>query len=290
MSCPLTKLNNGKEIPQLGFGVYQIKPEDTKRCVLEALKIGYRHIDTAHYYENERQVGEAIREFLESNKEVKREDIWVTSKVWVTEFGKGKTREAIKKMLNRLGLEYIDLVLIHYPYNDYMGAYLELEDEVEAGHIKSIGISNFEDINKFEDFLNKVKIKPVLNQIELHPYFQQREIREKMNAKDVKTEGWAPLAQATTYLFKEDIIIKLAQKYKKTEAQIVLRWHIQSGFITIPKSCNPQRIKENFEIFDFELTKDEMEQINSLNGKRGRVQYNSWILYFGLWFMPAPKD
>ena len=143
MSCPLTKLNNGKEIPQLGFGVYQIKPEDTKRCVLEALKIGYRHIDTAHYYENERQVGEAIREFLENNKEVKREDIWVTSKVWVTEFGSGKTREAIKKMLGRLGLEYIDLVLIHYPYNDYNGAYKELEDEVDAGHIKSIGISNF---------------------------------------------------------------------------------------------------------------------------------------------------
>jgi diketogulonate reductase-like aldo/keto reductase len=289
MSCPLIKLNNGKEIPQLGFGVYQIKPEDTKRCVLEALKIGYRHIDTAHYYENERQVGEAIREFLANNKEVNREDIWVTSKVWVTEFGKGKTREAIKKMLGRLGLEYIDLVLIHYPYNDYMGAYKELEEEVDAGHIKSIGISNFED-SKFEKFFDNVRIKPVLNQIELHPYFQQREIREKMEAKDVKTEGWAPLAQATTYLFKEDVIVKLAQKYKKTEAQIVLRWHVQSGFITIPKSCNPQRIKENFEIFDFQLTQEEMESINALNGKKGRVQYYSWILYLGLWLMPAPKD
>ena len=278
MSCPLTKLNNGKEIPQLGFGVYQIKPEDTKRCVLEALKIGYRHIDTAHYYENERQVGEAIREFLE------------TSKVWVTEFGSGKTREAIKKMLGRLGLEYIDLVLIHYPYNDYNGAYKELEDEVDAGHIKSIGISNFEDSSKFEDLFNNARIKPVLNQIELHPYFQQRRIREKMEAKDVKTEGWAPLAQATTYLFKEKVIVKLAQKYKKTEAQIVLRWHVQSGFITIPKSCNPQRIKENFEIFDFQLTQDEMDSINALNGKRGRVQYYSWILYLGLWLMPAPKD
>jgi diketogulonate reductase-like aldo/keto reductase len=285
----MIKLNDGRNIPQLGFGVYQIKPEDTKRCVLEALKIGYRHIDTAHYYENERQVGEAIREFLANNKEVNREDIWVTSKVWVTEFGKGKTREAIKKMLGRLGLEYIDLVLIHYPYNDYMGAYKELEEEVDAGHIKSIGISNFED-SKFEKFFDNVRIKPVLNQIELHPYFQQREIREKMEAKDVKTEGWAPLAQATTYLFKEDVIVKLAQKYKKTEAQIVLRWHVQSGFITIPKSCNPQRIKENFEIFDFQLTQDEMDSINALNGKRGRVQYNSWILYLGLWLMPAPKD
>ena len=290
MSCPKIKLYDGREIPQLGFGVYQIKPEDTKRCVLEALKIGYRHIDTAHYYENERQVGEAIKEFLESNKEVKREDIWVTSKVWVTEFGRGKTREAIKKMLGRLGLKYIDLVLIHYPYNDYIGAYKELEEEVKVKHIKYIGISNFEDTGKFEDFYNSVDIKPVLNQIELHPYFQQRNIRAKMDAKNVKTEGWAPLAQATTYLFKENVIVKLAQKYKKTEAQIVLRWHIQNGFITIPKSCNPQRIKENFEIFDFELTQDEMESINALNGKRSRVQYNSWILYFGLWLMPAPKD
>jgi diketogulonate reductase-like aldo/keto reductase len=192
-------------------------------------------------------------------------------------------------MLKRLDLEYIDLVLIHYPYNDYLGAYKELEAEYEKGHIKNIGISNFED-SKFEDFCNKVKIKPVLNQIELHPYFQQRRIREKMEAKDVKTEGWAPLAEATTYLFKEKVIVKLAQKYKKTEAQIVLRWHVQSGFITIPKSCNPQRIKENFEIFDFQLTQDEMDSINALNGKRGRVQYYSWILYLGLWLMPAPKD
>ena len=192
-------------------------------------------------------------------------------------------------MLKRLGLDYIDLVLIHYPYNDYMGAYKELEEEVDAGHIKSIGISNFED-SKFEDFFNKVRIKPVLNQIELHPYFQQREIREKMKANNVKTEGWAPLGQAITNLFKEDIIVKLAQKYKKTEAQIVLRWHIQSGFITIPKSCKPQRIKENFEIFDFELSNDEMDKINALNGKKGRVQYNSWIMYFALWLLPAPKD
>ena len=162
MSCPMIKLNNGNEIPQLGFGVYQIKPEDTKRCVLEALKVGYRHIDTAHYYENERQVGQAVREFLEKNPEVKREDIWITSKVWVTEFGNGKTTSAVEKMLKRIGLEYIDLVLLHYPYNDYIAAYKELEKEVEAGHIKNIGISNFED-NKFEDLLTKVKIKPVLN-------------------------------------------------------------------------------------------------------------------------------
>ena len=285
MSCPKIKLYNGNEIPQLGFGVYQIKGDElTEKCVAEALKVGYRHIDTAHYYENERGVGAAIKK-----SGIPRDQIWVTSKVWVTEFGSGKTTAAIEKMLKRLDLEYIDLVLIHYPYNDYLGAYKELEAEYEKGHIKNIGISNFEN-SKFEDFCNKVKIKPVLNQIELHPYFQQRDIRKKMEELNCKTEGWAPLGQAMKNLFNEEIIKKCAEKYKKTSAQIILRWHIQSGFITIPKSCKPERIKENFEIFDFELTEDEMKSINDLNGKRGRVQYNSLIMYFGLWLLPAPKD
>ena len=192
-------------------------------------------------------------------------------------------------MLKRLDLEYIDLVLLHFPFNDYLGAYKELEAEYEKGHIKNIGISNFED-NKFEEIYNQAKIKPVLNQIELHPYFQQRDIRKKMGELNVKTEGWAPLIQALTNLFNEECIKKLAEKYKKTVAQIVLRWHIQSGFITIPKSCKPERIKENFEVFDFELTEDEMKSIDQLNGKKGRVQYNSFIMYFALWLLPAPKD
>jgi diketogulonate reductase-like aldo/keto reductase len=285
MSCPKIKLYNGSEIPQMGFGVYQIKGDElTEKCVSEALKVGYRHIDTAHYYENERGVGAAIKK-----SGIPRNEIWVTSKVWVTEFGKGKTTAAIEKMLKRLDMEYIDLVLIHYPYNDYLGAYKELEEEYKKGHIKNIGISNFED-SKFEDLYNKVEIKPVLNQIELHPYFQQRDIRKRMNDLNVKTEGWAPLGQASSNLFNEDAIKKLAEKYKKTAAQIILRWHIQSGFITIPKSCKPERIKENFEVFDFELTEDEMKSIDALNGKRGRVQYNSFIMYFGLWLLPAPKD
>ena len=285
MSCPKIKLYNGNEIPQLGFGVYKIKGDElAEKCVADALKVGYRHIDTAHYYENERGVGAAIKK-----SGIPREQIWVTSKVWVKEFGSGKTTVAVEKMLKRLDLEYIDLVLLHYPFNDYMGAYQELEKEYEKGHIKNIGISNFED-NKFEDLYNKVKIKPVLNQIELHPYFQQREIRKKMEELNCKTEGWAPLGQGTKHLFGESVIKKAAEKYKKTAAQIILRWHIQKGFITIPKSCNPERIKENFEIFDFELTEDEMKNIDELNGKRGRIQYNSLLLYLGLKFAPAPGD
>ena len=238
----------------------------------------------AHYYENERGVGSAIKK-----SGIPRDQIWVTSKVWVTEFGSGKTKSAIEKMLKRLDMDYVDLVLLHYPYNDYIGAYKELEEEYEKGRIKNIGISNFED-EKFEDLYNKVKIKPVLNQIELHPYFQQKNIRKKMDEVNCKTEGWAPLGQATTNLFHEEIIKNLATKYKKTPAQIILRWHIQNGFITIPKSCKPERIKENFEIFDFQLLEDEMKAINNLDGKKGRVQYNSFIMYFALWLLPAPKD
>ena len=284
-ACPKIKLYNGNEIPQMGFGVYKIKGDElAEKCVSEALKVGYRHIDTAHYYENERGVGAAIKK-----SGIPREQIWVTSKVWVTEFGSGKTKAAIEKMLKRLDLEYIDLVLLHFPFNDYLGAYKELEEEYEKGHIKNIGISNFED-NKFEDLYNKVKIKPVLNQIELHPYFQQREIRKKMEELNCKTEGWAPLGQASSSLFNEEIIKKISEKYKKTHAQIILRWHIQNGFITIPKSCNPERIKENFEVFDFELTDEEMKSIDNLNGKKGRQLYNNFLLKIGFWLLPAPKD
>ena len=284
-SCPKIKLYNGNEIPQMGFGVYKIKGDElTEKCVSEALKVGYRHIDTAHYYENERGVGAAIKK-----SGIPREEIWVTSKVWVTEFGSGKTTAAVEKMLKRLDLEYIDLVLLHFPFNDYIGAYKELEAEYEKGHIKNIGISNFED-EKFDEIYNQAKIKPVLNQIELHPYFQQRDIRKKMEEKNCKTEGWAPLGQASSNLFNEEVIKKLSEKYKKTSAQIILRWHIQSGFITIPKSCKPERIKENFEIFDFELTEDEIKSIDSLNGKRGRNLYKPFLLRLGFWIMPSPKD
>ena len=283
--CPKIKLYNGNEIPQMGFGVYQIKGDElTEKCVLEALKVGYRHIDTAHYYENERGVGSAIKK-----SGIPRKQIWVTSKIWVSEYGSGKTTHAFNNMLKRLDLDYIDLVLLHFPFNDYIGAYKELEAEHEKGRIKNIGISNFED-NKFEEIYNAAKIKPVLNQIELHPYFQQKNIRERMDKVNVKTEGWGPLAEAKTYLFNEDVIQKAAVKYKKTPAQIILRWHIQSGFITIPKSQNPRRIKENFEIFDFKLTDEEMKGINDLDGKKGRIQYNSFILKTAFWLMPKPKD
>ncbi len=285
MSCPKIKFYNGNEIPQLGFGVYQIKGDElTEKCVAEALKVGYRHIDTAHLYGNERGVGAAIKK-----SGIPRDQIWVTSKIWVTEYGSGKTKAAVEKMLQRLDLDYIDLVLLHFPYNDYLGAYKELEEEYEKGHIKNIGISNFED-KKFEELYNTVNIKPVLNQVELHPYNQQRDIRERMEKVNCKVEGWAPLSEGASKLFNEEAIKTLAEKYGKTSAQIILRWHIQNGFITIPKSCKAERIKENFEIFDFELTDEEKKSIDALNGKRRRIQPNSFLINLALRFTPAPKD
>ena len=192
-SVPKIKFYNGNEIPQLGFGVYLIKgDEEAERCVSEALKVGYRHIDTAHYYGNERGVGAAIKK-----SGIPRDQIFVTSKIWVSEYGSGMTTEALNKMLKRLDLEYIDLVLLHYPFNDYLGAYKELEEAHTKGLIKNIGISNFED-EKFDELYNAAKIKPVLNQIELHPYYQQKEIRKKMEKVECKTEAWSPLGQSSS--------------------------------------------------------------------------------------------
>ncbi len=283
-SVPLITLNNGQKIPQLGFGVYCIPPAETEQCVLEALKIGYRHIDTAHMYGNEKEVGSAIKK-----SGIPRNEIFITSKLWISEYGEGKTLQAIDKMLKRLDLEYIDLILLHFPFNDYMGAYKDLEKAYEQGKVKSIGISNFEN-QKLEELCDAAKIKPVLNQIELHPYFQQNELRQRMDKYNTKTEAWAPLGHAMTKIFDEEIIKKLAEKYKKSPAQIILRWDIQRGIITIPKSQKKERIKENFQIFDFEMTEDEIKEIDVLNGKQNRIQDKDDKLEKDLLAAPAPAD
>lgn len=264
---PMIELNNGLKIPQLGYGVYLIPNNgETEKCVLEALKIGYRHIDTAHMYGNEKEVGIAIKK-----SGIPRNELFITSKIWITEYGEGKTLSAIDKMLKRLDLEYIDLILLHMPFNDYIGAYKELEKAYEDKKVRNIGISNFED-KKLEELCSVAKIKPVLNQVELHPYFQQNELRKRLEKYNTKIEAWAPLGHAMTNIFKEEIIIKLSKKYNKSPAQIILRWDIQKGIITIPKSQTPERIKENFEIFDFELSDEEIKEIDGLDGKQNRIQ------------------
>ena len=262
-------LNNGIKMPQIGYGVYEIKNDTTtEECVLNALKTGYRLIDTAHIYRNERMVGSAIKK-----SEIPREEIFVTSKLWVTDFGSERTGKAIDLMLKRLGLEYIDLLLIHFPFGRYMEAWFEMEKAYKEGKLKSIGISNFEN-GKLKNFYENenVTIIPVINQVELHPYFQQRDVREILKEHNTQIEGWAPLGHNLTNIFNEDIIIKLSKKYKKTPAQIVLRWHIQSGFVVIPKTTHKERMEENINIFDFNLTENDMKEINDLNLKEKRIQ------------------
>ena len=283
-AVPLITLNNGQKIPQLGFGVYLIPPEETEKCVLEAIKIGYRHFDTAHMYGNEKAVGAAIKK-----SGIARNELFITSKLWITEYGVGITLPAIDKMLKRLDLDYIDLILLHFPYNDYIGAYKDLEKAYEQGKVKSIGISNFEN-KKLEELCDMAKIKPVLNQVELHPYFQQNELRTRMDKYNTKIEAWAPLGHALTKIFDEELIKKLAEKYKKTPAQIVLRWHIQRGIIIIPKSQKPERMKENFEIFDFEMSNEEIKEIDNLNGKEKRIQDEEEKLEKEVKSAPAPSD
>ena len=254
MTQPIITLNDGNKIPQLGYGVFLIpKDDDAEKCVLEALKIGYRHIDTAHAYFNERGVGRAMKK-----SGIPRKDLFITSKLSPTEFGEKESYEAINAMLKRLDTEYIDLLLLHHPFNDYVGAYKAMEKAQKEGKVKSIGISNFYG-EQLDDILTKCTVKPAVNQVEAHPYFDQRDLIKKLEPYGTKIEAWYPLGHGDNNLINEPIFVKLAEKYKKTNSQVILRWHIQKGFIVFPKSLT--HIKENFEIFDFELTKEEMEEI-----------------------------
>ena len=254
MTQPIITLNDGNKIPQLGYGVFLIpKDDDAEKCVLEALKIGYRHIDTAHAYFNERGVGRAMKK-----SGIPRKDIFLTSKLWITEYGEEASYKAIDKMLKRLDTDYIDLLLLHQPFNDYVGAYKAMEKAQKEGKVKSIGISNFYG-EQLDDILTKCTVKPAVNQVEAHPYFDQRDLIKKLEPYGTKIEAWYPLGHGDNNLINEPIFVKLAEKYKKTNSQVIVRWHIQKGFIVFPKSLT--HIKENFEIFDFELTKEEMEEI-----------------------------
>ena len=253
-------LNDGNKIPQFGLGVFQIPgDEKTKEACLEAFKLGYRHIDTAHAYQNERGVGQAVKE-----SGIPREEIWITSKLWPSEYGEGKTAKAIDKMLERLQTDYIDLLLLHQQFGDYLGAWKDMEKAVAEGKVKSIGLSNFES-ERLEEVLAAATIHPSVLQVECHPYYQQNDLKKRIAPYNTVIESWYPLGHGDAALIEEPVFTKLAEKYGKTNAQIILRWHIQEGIIVFPKSSNPVHIKENIDIFDFELTEEEMNEIRQLD-------------------------
>jgi diketogulonate reductase-like aldo/keto reductase len=256
-------LNSKYKIPQYGFGVYEIKGDEaTEKACLSAFEIGIRHIDTAHAYENERGVGSAIKK-----SGIPRSELFITSKLWVSDYGEGVTLKAIDKMLERLGLEYLDLLLLHQQVGDYVAAYKEMEIAVEQGKVRSIGLSNFDE--KLDEILNICKIKPAVLQVECHPYWDQEALKKRIEKYGTLIESWYPIGHGDKSLIENEVFTKLGQKYKKTNVQVILRWHIQRGNIVFPKSSNPVHIKENSEIFDFELTEEEMNEINKM-GKTKR--------------------
>jgi len=256
-------LNNGVEMPLLGFGVYQVT--DLKECeqsVLDALQAGYRLIDTASAYGNEEAVGKAIRK-----SGVPREEIFVTTKLWIQDTGYEKTKKAFEKSLKNLGLDYLDLYLIHQPIGDVYGAWRAMEELYKAGKIRAIGVSNFHP-DRLMDLKLFNEVVPAVNQIETHPFHQQIENQQFLQENGVQIESWGPFAEGRNDLFKNKLLASIGKKHQKTVAQVVLRWLIQRGVVAIPKSVRKERIIENFNIFDFELNPADMESIATLDTKK----------------------
>lgn len=256
-------LNDGNRIPQFGMGVYQVPDgKPTYEAVTAALRLGYRHIDTAHAYQNERSVGKAVRD-----SGIPREDVFITTKLWPSEYGEGKTMAAISRMQERLGIGYIDLLLLHQQFGDYMGAWRDMERAVRMGRVKSIGLSNFES-ERLEEVCRGASIKPAVLQVECHPYYQQSALKSRLAPYGTIIESWYPLGHGDQSLLNEPLFAQLGRKYGKTNAQIILRWHIQAGNIIFPKATNPQHIKDNLNIFDFELDDADMAEVRGLDRDR----------------------
>jgi len=261
---PYVKLNNGQLMPRFGIGTFN-DPGDSIACdaVTFAFKNGYRHVDTAHAYRVERGVGKAVAECG-----IPRDEIWITSKIWPSEYGEGKTLEAIDRMLDRLGIEYIDLLYLHQPMGDWRGAWRDMEKAVELGKVRSLGLSNFDAADSLYDAaIEFAKIRPAVMQIECHPYAQRLHWQERLKNDRVQLECWFPLggAMSNGALFKDPVIVKIAEAHGKTPAQIILRWHIQEGFSAIPGATDHGYITENIDIFDFELSLEEMALMRGLD-------------------------
>lgn len=254
-------LSNGVKMPILGYGVYQVTKEECERCVLDALKVGYRHIDTAQAYFNEEEVGSAI---LKSG--IPRKDIFITTKVWIDNYGYEKTKASIAESMEKLKTDYLDLVLLHQPFSDYYGAWRALEELYDAGKIRAIGISNFY-ADRMVDFAAFNRIKPMVNQMETHIFNQQKELKKWADKYEIHLEAWGPFGEGRQGIFENPVVGEIAQKYNKTAAQVMLRWNIQRGVIVIPKSTHIERMEENFNVFDFSLTDEDMSKISDLDKK-----------------------
>lgn len=252
-------LYNGVKMPQLGYGVYQVTQEECERCVLNALDVGYRSLDTAQSYFNEEQVGNAI---VKSG--IAREDIFLTTKVWIEHYGYEQAKKSVYSSMEKLQTSYLDLILLHQPFSDYYGAYRALEELYEEGKVRAIGVSNFYP-DRLVDIASFAKIKPMVNQVETHPLNQQKLAKEYMDKYQVQIEAWAPFGEGRGGLFENPVLASIGQKYGKTSAQVMLRWHLQRGVVVIPKSTHKERMQENFDVFDFALNQEDMTAIAALD-------------------------
>lgn len=256
----IVKLHNGVEMPILGYGVYQVTPEECERCVSDALSVGYRSIDTAQAYFNEQQVGDAIRK-----SGVAREEIFLTTKVWITNAGEEKAAKSIDESLRKLQTDYVDLLLIHQPFGDYYGTYRAMEAAYKAGKAHAIGVSNFYP-DRFIDLAEHVEVKPMVNQVETHVFNQQVKAQEIMERYGTRIMSWGPFAEGRNNLFTNPVLEEIGNKNGKSPAQVALRYLIQRGVIVIPKSIRIERMRQNKEVFDFTLTEEDMSAIAALDG------------------------
>lgn len=254
-------LSNGIKMPIVGYGVYQVSKEECERCVLDALKAGYRSLDTAQSYFNEEEVGNAIQK-----SGVPREDIFLTTKVWIEHYGYDECRKSVETSLKKLKTDYLDLVLLHQPFADYYGAWRALEDLYEEGTIRAIGVSNFTP-DRLVDIASFNRIAPMVNQVETHPFNQQTEAKQWMDKYHIQHEAWAPFGEGRKGLFDNPVLTAIGEKYGKSAAQVILRWHIQRNTVVIPKSTHYERMAQNIDVFDFKLTEEDMKQIAALDKK-----------------------
>lgn len=259
-------LNNGVDMPMLGLGVFQVPDlKECEQCVYDALMTGYRLIDTAAAYMNEEAVGRAIK-----RSGIPRKEIFVTSKLWVSDFGYEKAKRGIQRSLDNLDIEYIDLYLLHQSMSDYYGAWRALEEFYKAGKLRAIGVSNFSS-DRLVDLILNNEVKPAVNQVELHPFFQKQEEREIMEKYNVQVECWGPFAEGQMNIFQNETLTRIGKKYGKTVAQVILRWDIQNNIVTIPKSVHKNRIEENFNVWDFELSEDDIEEISKMDTGKSNI-------------------